>query len=91
MQLVIHIFCYCNNIHVDTHGVTLLVSVQSSYFLDEPPGYTASLRHLLINHYLLLPRVAEFCPHVEPITSTIFRASFRGFILALYNIPCSYI
>ena len=41
-------FQYCSNILVDTPGVALPVSVQSSFgFLDDPPGYTASLRRLL--------------------------------------------
>ena len=41
-------FQYCINIFVDTPGVALPVSVQSSFgFRDDPPGYTASLRRLL--------------------------------------------
>jgi len=38
---------YCINILVDIPGVALPVSVQSSCFLDDPPGYTASLRRFL--------------------------------------------
>ena len=52
-QLVIHNFCYRIDIHVDTRGVASPVSEQSSGFLDDPPGYTASLRRLLTKIYFL--------------------------------------
>ena len=39
-QYVIKKICYCINIDVGTPGVALPVSVQSSCFLDDPPGYS---------------------------------------------------
>ena len=59
------------------------VSVQSSCFLDDPPGYT-QLRFDAWQESItyFLRRVAEFCPHVEPITSTICTRAFAPVYLS---------
>ena len=73
-QLVTHTFCYWIHIHVDTHGVALPVSEQSSCFRDDAPGYTASLGPLLTKMYLLCTKGGRILPLVESITFFFFSA-----------------
>ena len=72
-------FQYCINILVDTPGVTLPVSVQSSFgFLMTRPDtqhrFDACLKHYLFCAGGGMPS----SPRVEPITSLLCTRTFRG-------------
>ena len=90
-QLVIHNFCYRIDIHVDTRGVASPVSEQSSGFLDDPPGYTASLRRLLTKIYFLGTEGGRTLPprSTDLLTTHVVTRVSRGFLLALHDTPCT--
>ena len=72
-------FQCCMDILVDTPGVALPVSVQSSFwFLDDTPEYTASLRCLLKALLTLYRGRHTLPPRVQLITSLLCTRTFRG-------------
>lgn len=87
-QPAFHNFRYCTNNNVDTHGVALPESVESSCFLDDPSGYTPSLRRLLtMQSFFLYQEWQYYVPTSNRSPHKCVHTRFRGSILTLYNIP----